>query len=227
MFCLVGVNKRKRSVSICDTSDYAREDVSNSFVKRLTAVQIQGVDKDKFCVCTVGELISVCLAEAKMTASAASKLDIEGTEVRGITDLDIRDLYIPYGISDVGNLGGCGNLQRVVLPPTVSNIKDWAFEGCVSLNEVILPDEYCAIGRCAFWGCESLSSIVIPKGVRYIQNKAFANCVGLQRVEFLDNDTQIGDSVFNNCSDVVIVAKKGSTAYEYAKVNSLRFLYAV
>ena len=95
------------------------------------------------------------------------------------------------------------------------------------MKEVILPDEYCAIGRCAFWGCESLSSIVIPKGVRYIQNKAFANCVGLQRVEFLDNDTQIGDSVFNNCPDVVIVAKKGSTAYEYAKVNGLRFLYAV
>ena len=41
MLCLVGVNKRKRSVSICGTSDYAREDVSNSFVKRLTAVQIQ------------------------------------------------------------------------------------------------------------------------------------------------------------------------------------------
>lgn len=76
------------------------------------------------------------------------------------------------------------SVERVVLPDSLVEIKQYAFEMCLSLHEIIIPSSTRYIGDCAFWGClnrviinsrdikigrdafhsDKLSEIIVPRG---------------------------------------------------------------
>ena len=47
----------------------------------------------------------------------------------------------------------------LVIPDTVTEIKDYAFYMCPSLTSVVIPDSVTSIGYCAFFNCQSIKSI--------------------------------------------------------------------
>ena len=69
---------------------------------------------------------------------------------------------------------GNSDLERVVIPSTVTKIGKGAFHQCYRLREVILPPDLTEIGDYTF--AESgLNSIVIPQKVKTIGQSAFSN----------------------------------------------------
>ena len=78
---------------------------------------------------------------------------------------------------------GIGNYTDAVLeiPKTingyrVTSIYDYAFYNCHEITEVIIPSSVIDIGENAFNGCKNLKSVILEDGVEIIHNFAFYNC---------------------------------------------------
>ena len=53
---------------------------------------------------------------------------------------------------------GCTN---TVIPESVTEIGEWAFDECEALTSINIPDSVTEIGRWAFDGCENLKEIIL------------------------------------------------------------------
>lgn len=73
-------------------------------------------------------------------------------------------------------------MGEVVIPSTVTTIKNNAFAGCVELTSVVIPSSVTTIGYSAFNSCVSLSSLSIPSSVTSIGDGAFGYCENLKAV---------------------------------------------
>ena len=79
--------------------------------------------------------------------------------------------------------GWAGTLpEELVLPDTVTNIGESAFEKCVNLRKVTLPEGLKSISPFAFYGCSNLTSVAIPASVENIGESAFHGCSSLTTV---------------------------------------------
>ena len=114
---------------------------------------------------------------------ALNTIVFDGTikEFGGIEKEDLTELVIPEGCEIVSGMTDSIALQRVVLPETVTTIKDAAFRGCTSLKEIVLP-----------------------ASVRYIGDQAFKNCTSLEKVDFKGTKLDfVGESAFEGCKAIV------------------------
>lgn len=88
-------------------------------------------------------------------------------------------LFNPFDLFIDGEL-----LTNLVIPETITEIKDYAFYNCRSLSYLTIPDAVTSIGNYAFLGCSELTTVVIGAGVTTIGNRAFFGCPALQTVYF-------------------------------------------
>ena len=95
---------------------------------------------------------------------------------------------------------GCENLQEVVLPPSLSEILDYAFDDCSNLKSIDFSN-VSMIENFAFKGCSSLSNVYIPSTVNYIGRGVFADCSNLSKI-VVDSDNLYYDSR-NNCNAII------------------------
>ena len=91
------------------------------------------------------------------------------------------------------------NLSGVVLPNTVVNIGDHAFDYCRALQYVDYCDEIVSLGDYAFYGCSKLKLQKLPDSLQFIGDMAFRNCMSLTKVTVPDGVTELGTSTFENC----------------------------
>ena len=89
-----------------------------------------------------------------------------------------------------------------IIPNSVTNIGDKAFEDCKSLVSIKIPNSVTYIGDKAFWKCISLNSINIPNSVTNIGNFAFSWCKSLTSINIPDSVTYIGNCAFCKCSSL-------------------------
>ena len=80
-------------------------------------------------------------------------------------------------------------LTGVLLPPTLTNIGQYAFTGCENLTSIELPDAVTTIDNGAFRSATNLARINIPKKLRTIGSEAFYEC----------DLSQCDDFVFPKC----------------------------
>ena len=99
----------------------------------------------------------------------------------------------------------CNNLKSIVLPETVSSIRNFAFYYCTGLSSVIIPNSVTSIGAGAFSGCYVLTSVTIPNSVNAIEPSTFSSCRGLTSVTIPNSVTSIGDGAFHDCSGLTSV----------------------
>ncbi len=88
-------------------------------------------------------------------------------------------------------------VAQFIVPDTVREISESAFQGCNNLKVVKLPNGCETIGEYAFYSCENLTNINLNQ-VRELGAHAFGDCKSLKSVE-LDNVFVVKDSTFHGC----------------------------
>ena len=107
---------------------------------------------------------------------------------------------------DAHNLYLNGKLVTdLVIPNSVTSIRDWAFSYCSSLRSITIPNSVTSIGEYAFYECFSLTSITIPNSVTSIGSSAFSYCSSLTSVAIGNSVTSIGSSAFSDCSSLTSI----------------------
>ena len=73
-------------------------------------------------------------------------------------------------------------IERLVIPDTVTSIQTNKFKNWHSLKEVIIPSSVTSIGSSAFYNCSGLTSIEFPSSVTSIGVYAFYDCSSLTSI---------------------------------------------
>ena len=109
-------------------------------------------------------------------------------------------------------------VKDLIIPDSVTEIGDYAFNGCSGLTSVTIPASVTRIGNYAFNGCTGLTSATIPASVTRIGNSAFYGCTGLTRVTISKNTTSIGEGAFGSCGNLQYVLYD-DTAMSWGQIN--------
>ena len=99
----------------------------------------------------------------------------------------------------------------LVIPNTVTEIKDNAFYNASCFASVTIPNSVTSIGRWAFRGCIGLPSVTIPNSITNIDFGAFQDCSGMTSVTIGSGVTSIGYSAFYDCSGLTDIYANPTT----------------
>ncbi len=110
---------------------------------------------------------------------------------------------------------GRTDIEKVVLPTTLTEIPENAFQGCTSLKEVIIPGKCTVIRENAFNGCKGLTTVRLGQFVDSEQNSVGDEYYGTLTV---------GRHAFRNCENLDTITMYGGTYGEsdYYEINSQR-----
>ena len=109
------------------------------------------------------------------------------------------------------------DVTSFVVPSSVNQIYNFAFESCGSLVNIVLPEGITSIPFHAFMGCTSLESLKIPDGVRNIDMFAFMACRSLEYIVIPASLTSIS-SAFDGC-DSLTTLFYGGTEGDWKKIS--------
>lgn len=120
-------------------------------------------------------------------------------------------------------VGGCLGITSAIIPDSVIQIENAAFENrqlltsvtfgnrlktigsnafnsCYALKSLTLPASLREIGTYAFEQCDHLTSVQMEEGIETIATCAFKDCVGLTSITLPNSVTTLGEEVFKNCT---------------------------
>jgi len=130
------------------------------------------------------------------------------------TDVDIAipESYKGLPVTEIGEVAFQGHktLESVVIPNSVSIIKEEAFSFCDNLANVVIGKNVAVVEEWAFYSCDKLESVNFPDAVTAIHEMALAFCDGLTSVALGASLTDIADDVFYCCERLteIIVSEK-------------------
>ena len=194
-------NQQYPITSIRDCAFFGREGLTSITIPK----SVTNIGKDAFFGCE--SLTSITIPES---VTNIGKGAFEGCE--GLTSMVVEMGNKVYDcrnncnaiIETATNIltHGCKN---TIIPDSVTNIGEGAFNGCSGLSAITIPNSVTNIGHCAFEGCSSLTSITIPESVTNIGDGAFYGCYGLTTITIPESVTNIGESAFEGCSSLTSI----------------------
>ena len=125
---------------------------------------------------------------------------IDGLPVTVIREGTFGEYY--HGAS-LRSRGEC--LVKIELPPTLTEIRDYAFKRCLRLAYIEFSDNVQEIGEGAFYKCEKLRRLKIPDGITEIKENTFYQCISLSELIIPDSVTAIGAHAFYGTRELVDV----------------------
>ena len=91
-------------------------------------------------------------------------------------------------------------LTEVVIPNSVTAIKDYTFKGCTSLINITLSENVENIGKMAFYHCVNLKNVDVKGKVKEIGANAFDGCYNLLLIDFPEDSViTFGEFAFSGC----------------------------
>ena len=113
------------------------------------------------------------------------------TLITGCSTSIITDTISKIGI---GAFSGFTNITKIVIPNSVTEIKEEAFSYCENLKDIELPKNLkCRLESNIFNGCKSLERLEIPSGVLIIEGPMFGFSNNLKEI-VVDKNNQVYDS---------------------------------
>ena len=139
-------------------------------------------------------------------------LDVTGIGQQAFVSLLVDSIVLPPSVTNIGNwaFSGCSKLTYVNLPATMEEIPQGCFSRCSSLRKIALPDGITMIGNAAFQMCDGLTEMDLPEPLRVVGNDAFAQCKNLKRVVFNGPLDRIEYDAFTRCTKLQEVVFKGT-----------------
>ena len=117
---------------------------------------------------------------------------------------NIERVVLPDSITQIKESAflGCSNLKEIVLPAKLTTISDSAFSGCFNLEKIVLPNKLKKIGVAAFKDCHKITNIVFPNTLKEIHKSAFNSCKGLNEVIIPKGVSLIDGGAFAGCTNL-------------------------
>ena len=92
-------------------------------------------------------------------------------------------VVIPEGVTVIGHGSFTGKpITEVIIPDSVCEIGDAAFQSCTELTGIRIPGSVKKIGIGVFFRCLKLSSVVLEEGIPLVANNMFALCEALREL---------------------------------------------
>lgn len=113
-------------------------------------------------------------------------------------------IYRVVAIDDNAFSQPADSLFSIIIPKSVTSIKDNALSNCSSMTSITIPNSVTSIGDFAFCNCDMLASITIPNSVTRINGSAFSHCAALGRI-VVDAANPVYDSR-DNCNAIIKTA---------------------
>lgn len=132
--------------------------------------------------------------------STISDKVFKGNKQIRVLDLSKSNLQL-----DEACFSGCVNLEKVILPDTLTVIPQNAFKDCEKLKDVESKFGIKEVGKFAFSGCKSLTNINFAN-IQKLGNNAFENCVSLKSITFNNSLSEISDYAFKNCKGLTFAS---------------------
>lgn len=133
-------------------------------------------------------------------------------------------VIVPPDISYSPSFNRCLSIEEVVLPESVTSIRDNAFYNACNLKKVNIPQFVSKIGEDAFYGCDKLSYLIVPSSVQTFGRRSLSAKNAVILLERTEKIT--ATSVFGYEDEMDIFygfkALKTNDTFEYAlcKVGS-------
>ncbi|MGN0819975.1 MAG: leucine-rich repeat protein [Christensenellaceae bacterium] len=113
----------------------------------------------------------------------------------------VPDSYYGKKVTRVRKIDS-STVKEIVLPQTVDEFINGAFENCTSLEKINIPLAVETIPEKCFSGCSSLKSIIIPQKVKTIGKEAFAGCSTITQINLSANVSAINSGAFRNMASL-------------------------
>lgn len=152
------------------------------------------------------------------------KIFIKGPE----EECDCSYFEVKEGTLIIGKEAFAGNsvVEEIVLPESITEIQDYAFQDCISLKKIELPENLQVLGTGVFLGCKSIESIKIPEGIIEINN-LFHGCRKLRYIHLPESLRIIGYGSFEGTSNLkeislpVGLEEIGKGAFRYSQIEHI------
>lgn len=95
-----------------------------------------------------------------------------------------------------------GTDSIIVVPNSITTIRDFAFYNCENLETITIPNSVTSIGSYAFYGCEKLKTIILPESLKFIGGGAFSCCKALETITIPQSIKTINKSTFYKCDNL-------------------------
>ncbi len=163
---------------------------------------------------------------------------IEGKPVTYINydsfkNTDIESVVIPDTVIQIRDsaFNSCRSLKKVDFGSGVIRIDETAFSSCDALEEILLPPCLESIGHHAFSSCDSVKKITVPKTLTKWSTEPFSGNTSLEEIHFEEGLEVIGGyGAFygaRNLKTLTIPASVksiGDKAFDCSELESVTFL---
>ena len=91
----------------------------------------------------------------------------------------LSKVILPNSVTEICNCAfqNCKGLSSLELPSNLTIMGEAVFENCSNLTSLTLPSSLTTIGTLAFWCCSGLTSLTLPSSITTIEYGAFCDCI--------------------------------------------------
>ena len=121
----------------------------------------------------------------------------------------LTDIIVPESVTEIKNyaFSGLEHLETIKIPFGINRIGSYSFNGCKNLNYIEILEEISgysmSICDYAFNNCNNLKYITINEKISYnIGKYAFQNCISLTALDKLGSVYEIGEYAFSGCKNI-------------------------
>ena len=131
------------------------------------------------------------------------------------------ELFIKSGITTIAKYAFWeSRLTRIVIPDTVTSIKQNAFAKSNYLKTIELPNSVTTLGESVFTNCSALTNVTIPSKVTTLPKNAFRGCSRLVGVTLPNGLLKIMNNAFSDSGlDSILLPNTVTTISNYAFSN--------
>ncbi len=132
---------------------------------------------------------------------AAGETAVRETLEAGDIPAGVQILTVPEGVERIAPeaFKGMHSLYRVILPDSLREIGDSAFEDCGGLQYISFGSGLETLGKRAFAGCRNLREAMLPEGIKEIPEYCFEKDINLKKVKLPKGLITIHQCAFMDC----------------------------